>query len=213
MANDMQANILRHALVLFAEQGYEGVSVRNIASAAGITLPLIYHYFPDKQAVYDAAVHDAFAYMTERMIGAVRVDLLGEAKLRAFLEQLVELQAAGAPEVRLVDRELMEARPETMAKLGADLFQRPHDALAQIIRELAPHAPAQEVAEHIIAATYGAVKLRAIRIHVKGVERLAEVPGIVDSLVAFTLAALRDMDRADCAPPKITSSTARPQAS
>lgn len=187
----MQANILRQALALFAAQGYEGVSVRNIASAAGVTLPLIYHYFPDKQAVYDAAVHDAFAYMTVRMVKATQSGLTGEARLRAFLETLVELQSSGAPEVRLVDRELLEARPETMSRLGADLFQKPHDALVEIIRELAPAAPVEEIAEHVIAAAYGAVKLRSVRVHLRGVERLRETRGIAESLYNFTMSALR----------------------
>ncbi len=193
MANDMQANILRRALVLFAEQGFEGVSMRNIAAAAETTLPLIYHYFPDKQALYDAAVREAFSYMTDRMLLAARSRASGEARLRAFLEKLVELQTSGAPEVRLVDRELLEARPETMMKLGSDLFQRPHDALVQIIEELAPAAAAQEIAEHLIAATYGTVKLRSVRAHLKGMKHLREVSGIVDSLTAFALSVIADV--------------------
>jgi AcrR family transcriptional regulator len=196
MANDMQANILRHALVLFAKDGLEGVSMRNIAAAADTKLPLIYHYFPDKQALYDAAVREAFSYMTERMLLAAHSRANGKARLRAFLHKLVELQASNAPEVRLVDRELLEARPETMLKLGSELFQRPHDALVEIIHELAPAAPAQEIAEHLIAVTYGTVKLRSVRAHLKGMKRLREVAGIVDSLTAFALAALSSLDRA-----------------
>jgi AcrR family transcriptional regulator len=193
MANDMQANILRHALVLFAQDGFEGVSMRNIAAAADTKLPLIYHYFPDKQALYDAAVSEAFSYMTERMVQAAHARSDGKARLRAFLQKLVELQASSAPEVRLVDRELLEARPETMMKLGPDLFQRPHDALVEIIQDLAPGAAAQEIAEHLIAVTYGTVKLRTVRTHLKGIKRLREVSGIVDSLTSFALAALGGM--------------------
>ncbi|HTT82858.1 MAG TPA: helix-turn-helix domain-containing protein [Rhizomicrobium sp.] len=197
MANDMQANILRHALVLFAKDGFEGVSMRNIAAAADTKLPLIYHYFPDKQALYDAAVHEAFSYMTERMLHAAHSRASGKARLRAFLQKLVELQASSTPEVRLVDRELLEARPETMMKLGPDLFQRPHDALVEIIRNLSPAAPAQEIAEHLIAVTYGAVKLRTVRAQLKGLKRLREVAGIADSVTAFAFAAIDAMGGTD----------------
>ena len=127
--------------------------------------------------------------MTERMLLAAHWRANGKARLRAFLQKLVELQASNAPEVRLVDRELLEARPETMLKLGSELFQRPHDALVEIIRELAPAAPAQEIAEHLIAVAYGTVKLRSVRAQLKGMKRLREVAGIVDSLTAFALAA------------------------
>jgi AcrR family transcriptional regulator len=194
--SSVRANILKQALTLFAAQGYEGVSVRNIASAAGVTLPLIYHYFPDKQALYDAAMLSAFAFMMEGMVKAAQTCRTGEARLRGFLEALVELQSSGAPEVRLVDRELMEARPKTMARLGADLFQRPHDALVEIIRDLAPAAPVEEIAEHVIAAAYGAVKLRSVRVHLRGVEHLRETHGIADSLYNFTMSALRGINAA-----------------
>jgi TetR/AcrR family transcriptional regulator len=196
VANDMQANILREALALFAAHGYEGVSVRQIAAAAGVTLPLIYHYFPDKQAVYDAAVQSAFGYMTEHMVKATQTGLTGKPRLRAFLSAIVELQTSGAPEVRLVDRELMELRPETMAKLGIEVFQKPHDALVEMLRELVPNAPVEEIAEHVIAAVYGAVKLRAVRAHLRGVERLSETKGIADSLYNFTIDALREKNGA-----------------
>jgi AcrR family transcriptional regulator len=188
----MQANILRAALGLFAAQGFEGVSVRKIAAAANVTLPLIYHYFPDKQAVYSAAVQTAFNYMTERMVQATQTGLTGKARLRAFLTSLVELQTSGAPEVRLVDRELMELRPETMSELGVEVFQNPHDALVKMLRDIAPSAPVEEIAEHVIAAVYGTVKLRSVRAHLRGVERLSEPKGIADSLYNFTMDALRD---------------------
>lgn len=191
MTNDMQANILGAAMALFAKDGFDGVSMRQLAAAVGVTLATLYHYFPDKQALYDAAIREAFEYMTKRMIEATRSDLKGEARLRSFLRALVSLQISDAQEVRLVDRELLEARPETLAKLGSDLFQKPLAALTSIVQELAPQAPAQEMAEHIIAAAYGAAKLRVVRIHMKGVEYLCELDGIVESLTRTTLAALR----------------------
>lgn len=188
----MQANILRAALGLFAAEGFEGVSVRQIAAAANVTLPLIYHYFPDKQAVYGAAVQSAFNYMTERMVQATQTGLTGTARLRAFLTAHVELQASSAPEVRLVDRELMELRPETMSQLGVEVFQKPHDALVGMLREIAPSAPVEEIAEHVIASVYGAVRLRSVRAHLRGVERLSEPKGIAESLYNFTMGALQD---------------------
>ena len=187
----MQANILRNAVALFAKDGFDGVSMRQLASSVGITLATVYHYFPDKQALYDAAIRSAFEYMTKRMIEAARSDLEGEARLRGFLRALVTLQISDAQEVRLVDRELLEARPETLSKLGSDLFQEPLAALTEVVRQLSPRAPAQELAEHIIAAAYGAAKLRVVRVHVKGVEYLCELDGIVDSLTRTTLATLR----------------------
>ncbi|MEE4275738.1 MAG: helix-turn-helix domain-containing protein [Thermoleophilia bacterium] len=48
--------ILRVAERLFAARGYRNVSVRDIAEAAGVTHPLIYHYFGSKRALFAAVL-------------------------------------------------------------------------------------------------------------------------------------------------------------
>jgi AcrR family transcriptional regulator len=41
---------------LFAEHAFEEISMREIAAAAGISKPLLYHYFPSKIELFKAAV-------------------------------------------------------------------------------------------------------------------------------------------------------------
>ena len=41
---------------LFQEQAYEEISMRDIAHAAGVSKPLIYHYFSSKTELFKAAV-------------------------------------------------------------------------------------------------------------------------------------------------------------
>ncbi|WP_030909728.1 TetR/AcrR family transcriptional regulator [Streptomyces sp. NRRL F-5126] len=47
------------ALDLFGRRSPEDVSLDDIATAAGISRPLVYHYFPGKQGLYAAALHRA----------------------------------------------------------------------------------------------------------------------------------------------------------
>ncbi|MBB4663783.1 TetR/AcrR family transcriptional regulator [Conexibacter arvalis] len=44
------------ARTLFAVHGYERLSMAQLARAAGISKPLLYHYFPSKQALFAAAL-------------------------------------------------------------------------------------------------------------------------------------------------------------
>ena len=53
---DTKQKILDKALELFSEQGYDAVSVGQIAKAVGITAPSLYNHFPSKQAIFDALV-------------------------------------------------------------------------------------------------------------------------------------------------------------
>ncbi len=50
--------ILDAALALFAERGYDGASVRAIASQAGVDPALIRHFFGDKDTLFATAVAD-----------------------------------------------------------------------------------------------------------------------------------------------------------
>jgi AcrR family transcriptional regulator len=54
MTYDNRVNILDHALALFASRGYDAVGVQEIAEAAGITKPTLYHYFGSKRGLLDA---------------------------------------------------------------------------------------------------------------------------------------------------------------
>ena len=42
---DNRMNILQKALQLFYEKGYDAIGVQEIADAAGVTKPTLYHYF------------------------------------------------------------------------------------------------------------------------------------------------------------------------
>jgi AcrR family transcriptional regulator len=53
--------ILQAALAAFSRHGYDGIGVREIARAAGVTAVLINRYFGSKEELFAAAVETAFA--------------------------------------------------------------------------------------------------------------------------------------------------------
>lgn len=44
---------------MFAEQGYHGLSMEQLADAAGVSKPVLYQHFPSKRELYLALVNDA----------------------------------------------------------------------------------------------------------------------------------------------------------
>ncbi len=58
---DTRALVLSNAIALFAESGYAGVSMRDIAQSLNISASALYHHFPDKQALYLEAVSHSFS--------------------------------------------------------------------------------------------------------------------------------------------------------
>lgn len=59
--------ILDAAENLFAEQGYDGTSLRQIAECAGIREPGLYNHFVGKQALYEAVLFRALNPMTQAL--------------------------------------------------------------------------------------------------------------------------------------------------
>jgi AcrR family transcriptional regulator len=53
--------ILQSALTAFAQRGYDGVGVREIAQTAGVTAVLVNRYFGSKEGLFAAAVEAMFA--------------------------------------------------------------------------------------------------------------------------------------------------------
>jgi len=99
------SEILEHATRLFAERGYDGTTLQDIADAIGITRPGLYNYISSKEQLLAALVRDV-SENTARIVRAVRLrtDLSSVEKLRAVVRALV-LQRAQAPErFRVLDR-------------------------------------------------------------------------------------------------------------
>lgn len=55
-AEDRKAQIIREAGRLFSGEGYESVTIRQLADACGVTEPAIYRHFPSKEAIYSAVL-------------------------------------------------------------------------------------------------------------------------------------------------------------
>lgn len=60
-----EAAILSAGVRLFAEQGFDGVSMRGVAEAAGVSKANIYHHFNSKEALYLAILQSSAAETAE----------------------------------------------------------------------------------------------------------------------------------------------------
>jgi AcrR family transcriptional regulator len=61
--DERRRQIIDAGSALFADRSYEEISMRLIATAAGVSKPLLYHYFPSKLDLFKAAATDAAAQL------------------------------------------------------------------------------------------------------------------------------------------------------
>jgi AcrR family transcriptional regulator len=75
---DLRATILAEAAVLVAERGADGVSLRELARAAGVSHAAPAHHFGDRRGLFTALATEGFGMLAEALKGA-RPDFLDAA--------------------------------------------------------------------------------------------------------------------------------------
>jgi len=67
---NLRRALMDEALVLIAEKGVEGLSLREVAARVGVSHAAPYHHFADKTALVHALAHEGMRLMDERMAAA-----------------------------------------------------------------------------------------------------------------------------------------------
>ncbi|MCC6381931.1 MAG: TetR/AcrR family transcriptional regulator [Dehalococcoidia bacterium] len=97
--DDTRGSILRAALDLFGDRGYECTTVRNIAERCGLTDAALYYYVPTQQEILETLISDQWR-LPPGMIGdqvAATRNLPPRERMLALLDAaLDELAATGA---------------------------------------------------------------------------------------------------------------------
>lgn len=108
-----QARILGAARALFDASGVEGLSIRAIASKAGMPTMTLYSYFPSKTAIIRALWSEAFAPLFARMEAAEAAEAEPKARLLSVAQTLVDYWLEHPDRYRIVF--LIEDRRESDA--------------------------------------------------------------------------------------------------
>lgn len=79
------------AAVLFAERGFDAVSVDDVGAAVGIAGPSIYNHFTSKQHLLFASMSPAYAMLQEALSDAIEVSSSPAEALRRITDSYVDL--------------------------------------------------------------------------------------------------------------------------
>lgn len=156
--------ILAQALPLFATQSYGGVTMREIARAAGLTIGTLYHYFPSKRALYLAALDRAYGqaaahWATEILHGPDDP----QEKLRIYVREYCAFVAANHDFVRLMKREQLEGDADQMELQANTLLAQQYQATVDLFAELAPDRDPTLLAHSLLGMVLHHYEVRALR--------------------------------------------------
>jgi len=130
-------HILDTALGLMAQRGVDGTSMRDLATAAGLNVASLYHYFPSKRDLLVAVLEErgfisdlaapSPASLTRDPAGAL-ADLLDD-----ILRSMLEVEDF----IRLMLGEVMRG-DETAFAVGAELFAATQESLERWLADSEP---------------------------------------------------------------------------
>lgn len=130
--------ILLQATELFADRGFEAVSMRDIAQASGIKAPSLYNHFKDKQSLYQATLQSVFNQHNAQLIDVLISQETPEEKLKKVIEISAEKMASDANFRQLFQRELMQNDPERLRFLAETVMNETCKQLEKILNQINP---------------------------------------------------------------------------
>jgi AcrR family transcriptional regulator len=144
--------ILRTAERLFAERGFNGVSMRELASEAQVNLASIGYHFESKEGLLSEVYRRHCEPMIEERLRGLKaaLQLRGEAKLAAIIEAFIRpaLQQVEVEEGETFIRlraVLSGENSELLEKLVAQNFDQSSTAFIDALCEMLPHLSLRDV--------------------------------------------------------------------
>lgn len=134
-ANGAEIRLLEGALSLFSKKGYEGASVREIIEEAGVTRPVLYYYFKNKEDLFRKLVRKCLA----EMIADADAILEEAGTCRSCLEKLIcnafERAERNLDEVRLLVHVIFNPPEQAPAMLDEPLLDEWFARLVKVMQD------------------------------------------------------------------------------
>ena len=105
---DKKTHIMEVAIELFAEKGFEGTSIRDLATKADVNVAMINYYFGSKEKLFECMVKQKAAYTKDILEEIVNNEHLSEIeKIDRIIDSYVSRLFSNRKFHRVIHQELM----------------------------------------------------------------------------------------------------------
>ena len=124
-------HILVHAAQIFAEEGFEGTSMRDISRVTGVSLSGLYYYFESKQKLLYLIQYNTFTFIMEQLLSRLYTVHEPAARLRVLVQNHIEYFLSHPNEMKVLAHEEEALAPPLRDEVAA--IKRRYYALAREI--------------------------------------------------------------------------------
>jgi AcrR family transcriptional regulator len=132
----MREEILKLSIPLFAKTGYDGVSMRDVAVAVGLTPAALYYHFSDKEQLYVEVVGYAFREVTSVLKDAIESAPTPLAQLESIIDVATKMLAKNRSLVRLMQWVKLDSDRQRLRKLGTTAFDELFLTIFKLVSKL-----------------------------------------------------------------------------
>ncbi|MBE7553294.1 MAG: TetR/AcrR family transcriptional regulator [Anaerolineales bacterium] len=137
--DERRGQILSKALMLFATKGLAATKITDIASAAGMSQGLLYHYYRSKEDIFVELIRSAFERMNTASLELEKLPLPPQEKIRLAIETLLQglndNEDTGRYYLLIAVATASEAIPEAAKTIIQKENLVPYEVITRIISE------------------------------------------------------------------------------
>lgn len=143
-------DILELSVSLFSQFGYDGVSMRDVAAATGITPAALYYHFPNKEHLYLDVVAHEFKEKSADITIVLNDTGSPWVRLERFITNLAHLAATDENFLRLMQWVRLDSDEVRQHKLAEHVFKDLFVAIRDLVVELDSRYDAYMLAMSVI---------------------------------------------------------------
>lgn len=219
-AVETRERLLRAAIEVFAERGYDAATIREICRRADANVAAVHYHFGDKQRLYLSIFGTAFDLMRERRSAFLPPQAPPEERLRIYIKILFEEifsfggdsdSAAHLYRIYLAE---MTQPSEMLDAVVSELFQRDADELYSIVGSLLGQEPECPTVIKCAASVVGQIlyyyhaQPMIARLHRDKKPVSERIDDLAEHVWLFSLAAIRHLPSPLAAPSTLSDEDA-----
>jgi RND family efflux transporter MFP subunit len=164
--------ILDAALELFADKGYFGTSLRDVAAAVGVRESALYNYFKSKEALFEALIL-AHEHTRSERLAPIADGAIADGRLLLERLALASLEDFLAPREQMMFRLLMSDGIRLARTGRINLYERlasGRERLQEIMRRLIREGWLRKADPHLLALTFAGPLMVWRQCHAIGID-------------------------------------------